>query len=118
MRDTERKTDERRGRKPAGKEAERQREAEGERDRNKRGNTKRDRDKEKSNSQRKKKRIKIKAETKAETSKHIQRMRMIRWKHRDYKGNQSQRGTDRQKGHRSQLEGAAQIWEDVSINTS
>ena len=66
----------------------------------------------------KKKRIKIKAETKAETSKHIQRMRMIRWKHRDYKGNQSQRGTDRQKGHRSQLEGAAQIWEDVSINTS
>ena len=66
----------------------------------------------------KKKRINIKAETKAETSKHIQRMRMIRWKHRDYKGNQSQRGTDRQKGHRSQLEGAAQIWEDVSINTS
>lgn len=91
-RETQRKTDERRGRKPAGKEAERQREAEGERDRNKRGKYKeRQRQREKQQSE-KKKRIKIKAETKAETSKHIQRMRMIRWKHRDYKGNQSLKG--------------------------
>lgn len=93
-RETQRKTDERRGRKPAGKGAERQREAEGERDRNKRGKYKeRQRQREKQQSEKKKKkRIKIKAETKAETSKHIQRMRMIRWKHRDYKGNQSLKG--------------------------